>query len=286
MAAAAATTTAAATLSGTDKKEAVQVSKPVVETKEAVPEDWEDNRIGYDQQAMEGADGSDEDSDDATEAQFEYPDDQSLQGEGDQDIDSKEAWIDAMVDFIWQAKDASELAGTCPELASWLNVWNDADDETCKKTCREMAEVVQYAIVTLAEKRSQYYFDMQAVESTAAQGNIELAESAFKQVGAYAENLRAHFSDWIRHAIKDKLDVLAEARNTAVADGVATNKSVKIAKSKLRAKIPRIKGTDKGRKQGGDTRGSTSSRTRKSDKEKKKKAVKDPALPKGAGDKD
>ena len=206
-----------------------------------------------------------EDSDDAASScTFETHDKE------DQEIDCKEAWIDAMVQFIWEAKDACELPGKCPELTSWLQVWNDAESETGKRTVNEMLEVVQKGIVALGEKRQQYYFDMQKVEDTATNGDVEAADLAFKQVGAYAADVRVYFSEWIRKEIADKLNILAEARETAVTEGTATNRTVKIAKDKLRTKGQRVRG-NKGRKSGTETGGGAARKTRKDKKEKARK---------------
>ena len=119
---------------------------------------------------------------------------------------------------------------------------------------------------------------MQKVEATATSGDLEAAVKAFRQVGAYADNLRQHFSDWIRKEITDKLNILAEARDTAVTEGTATNRTVKIAKEKLRTKVPRVRGL-KGRKSGTETGGGTARKTRKDkkeDQEKIRKAKKKP----------
>ena len=258
-------------------------SKPVVASEDAKPEEIEeDNRFGHGGMlAMEGGgDESDEDSDNATELGYSgsmADDDESHAG--DREIDSKESWTDAMVDFIWQAKDKSELPTQCPELANWLNVWNDADNETGKETAKELLDVVQQGIEKLQEKRNQYHFDMQSIEANAAGGNVEVAERDFKLVGAYAEQLRGQFGEWIRTEITSKLDKLAGAREAAVTDGSATSRVVKIAKSKLRAKVPRRQGTEKGRK-GCEAIGGASGGTKKTHAKKKKPPAKAAEEPK------
>ena len=240
-------------------------SKPTVATEDATPE--EDHRNTT---AMEGCDAysSDSEGSSGTELGFggSVQDHEGSQA-GDREIDSQEAWTDAMVDFIWMAKDASELPTRCPELANWLNVWNDAEDETGKQTAKDMVAVVQQGILALSEKRDQYYFDMQKIEAVAAGGNLEEAEQKFNQVGAYADHLRTQFSGWIRAEITSKLEKLAGAREAAVTDGSATSRNVKIARNKLRAK-PQRTGGKQGRKsaEGGASRG-----TRKKHEKKKKK---------------
>ena len=253
-----------------DKPALVAGSKPTVSTEDAKPEIIEeDNRIGHGgADAAEGGGDSEmeSDSDDGTQGEHTQGDEESQAG--DREIDSKEAWTDAMVDFIWQAKDASELPAQCPELANWLNVWNDAENETGKQTAKDLLEVVQKGIEAMAEKRNQDYFDMQKVGQTAAGGNLEAAEKEFQMVGAYADTLRTHFSEWIRSEITHKLDTLAGTREAAVTDGTATSHSVKIAKKKLRAHAPKTGGKKKGRKSVEDGR---STIRKKYDKSKKKK---------------
>ena len=111
---------------------------------------------------------------------------------------------------------------------------------------------------------------MQKVEASAAGGNLEEAERKFNQVGAYADHLRTQFGGWIRAEITSKLDKLAGAREAAVTDGSATSRSVKIARNKLRARVPIRSGGKQGRK-GVEGTGGVSRGTRKKHEKSKKK---------------
>ena len=252
--------------------EKVKKAKPaevLPEATEEIPEECYDiRRRAPDDMGCSESEGSQ----DATDHEFEYDQDEDESQAGDLEISSKEEWTEAMVNFIWQAKNTEELPEQCPELAKWLNTWNDSENETCKDTCREMLEIARWGIETLAEKRKEYYWEMQQVEATAATGHLEVAEQKFYQVEAYADALKVHFGSWMRTEIGTKLDKLADARDAAVADGSATHRSVKIARAKLKARVPRIKGGagKGGRKSGTTTSGQVSKRIKKVEKANKK----------------